>query len=42
VLVASSTKAEQLLGWTRQYATIDEIVATAWKFHQNNPDGLRK
>ncbi|KAJ3142789.1 hypothetical protein HDU89_000250 [Geranomyces variabilis] len=39
-LIASSEKAEKILGWTRQYETIDSIVATAWNFHQRNPKGF--
>ncbi|KAI8916277.1 hypothetical protein EDD86DRAFT_198183, partial [Gorgonomyces haynaldii] len=40
ILIADSQKAEQVLGWKRQYDTIDSIVATAWNFHQKNPNGL--
>ncbi|KND00449.1 UDP-glucose 4-epimerase [Spizellomyces punctatus DAOM BR117] len=39
-LVASSTKAEKVLGWKRKYDSIDKIVATAWKFHQLHPKGF--
>ncbi|TPX49735.1 UDP-glucose 4-epimerase [Synchytrium endobioticum] len=39
VLVAASEKAESVLGWTRIYTNIDDIVATAWKFHQKHPNG---
>ena len=42
VLIAASTKAEEALGWKRRYTTIEDIVATAWNFHQKNPDGLHK
>jgi UDP-glucose 4-epimerase len=34
VLVASSTKAVRELGWTPKYAQLDEIVRTAWIWHQ--------
>jgi UDP-glucose 4-epimerase len=40
ILIASSEKAEQVLGWERQYKTIEDIVASAWNFHQKNPRGL--
>ncbi len=40
-LIASSTKAEEGLGWKRKYNTIDEIIATAWNFHQKHPNGYR-
>jgi len=39
-LVASSAKAESILGWKRQYG-IEEIIATAWKWHSNHPDGYK-
>jgi UDP-glucose 4-epimerase len=38
-LVASSERAERVLEWRRQYATIDDIIASAWKFHQAHPNG---
>lgn len=39
VLVATSEKAESVLGWTRQYKTVESIVESAWKFHQRRPKG---
>ncbi|KAJ2999395.1 hypothetical protein HDV02_003013 [Globomyces sp. JEL0801] len=42
ILIAASEKAEEVLGWTRQYETIDSIVETAWNFHQKNPNGFHK
>ncbi|KAI9093007.1 hypothetical protein DFS34DRAFT_268887 [Phlyctochytrium arcticum] len=39
-LVASSTKAEQVLGWKRTYTSIEGIVESAWKFHTLHPKGL--
>jgi UDP-glucose 4-epimerase len=41
-LIASSTKAEQVLKWNRKYHNIEDIVATAWKWHQANPHGYNK
>ncbi|KAI9183638.1 hypothetical protein H9P43_004556 [Blastocladiella emersonii ATCC 22665] len=38
-LVAASTKAEKVLGWTRKYTSVEDIVASAWKFHQAHPKG---
>lgn len=40
-LVASSSTAERELNWVRQYDDIDKIVASAWKWHKNNPKGYR-
>ncbi len=34
VLIASSEKIERELGWTRQFDQLDEIMASAWKWHQ--------
>ncbi|KAI8819247.1 uncharacterized protein EV422DRAFT_122736 [Fimicolochytrium jonesii] len=39
-LIASSEKAEKILGWKRKYDTIDSILATAWNFHQKHPKGF--
>ncbi|KAJ3055107.1 hypothetical protein HK097_011482 [Rhizophlyctis rosea] len=39
-LVASSEKAETVLGWKRQYHSVDDIVRTAWNFHQKHPKGF--
>jgi UDP-glucose 4-epimerase len=38
-LYADSTKAQRELGWRVKYATIDEIVATAWRWHSTHPHG---
>lgn len=40
ILIASSEKAEQVLGWTRQYQSVEDIIATAWNFHQKHPKGF--
>ena len=34
VLLASSAKAERLLGWTRRHSDLNTIVATAWSWHR--------
>jgi UDP-glucose 4-epimerase len=34
VLIASSEKIERELGWPREFDKLDEIVASAWKWHQ--------
>lgn len=39
VLIASSEKARKVLGWKPQYADLETIISTAWKWHVNNPDG---
>ena len=40
-LVASSDKAREILGWTPKYTNVKDIIATAWKWHTNNPDGFQ-
>ena len=39
VLIASSEKARKVLGWKPQYADLETIISTAWKWHVNHPDG---
>jgi UDP-glucose 4-epimerase len=34
VLVASSTKAKDTLGWTPKYADLSAIIETAWRWHR--------
>jgi len=41
MLIASSQKARDVLGWKRRYG-IEDIISSAWKFHQMNPDGYQK
>jgi UDP-glucose 4-epimerase len=36
ILVGSSAKARQVLGWTPRYDSLDAIIATAWQWHQRN------
>ena len=33
-LIASSKIAEDVLGWRREYKTVDAIIESAWKFHK--------
>ncbi|MHC1694502.1 MAG: UDP-glucose 4-epimerase GalE [Eubacteriales bacterium] len=42
VLIASSDKAERVLGWKRVHNDIEDIIASAWKWHKNNPQGYKK
>ncbi|CAG8582354.1 2684_t:CDS:2 [Cetraspora pellucida] len=39
ILIAGSTRAEQILGWKRKYNTIESIVASAWKYHKTHING---
>jgi len=38
-LVASSTKIREELGWSPNYDTLEDIVSSAWAWHQKHPDG---
>ncbi|SDZ11959.1 UDP-glucose 4-epimerase [Evansella caseinilytica] len=42
VLIASSVKAAKVLGWTPEYTRLEDIVASAWKWHQKHPDGYSR
>jgi UDP-glucose-4-epimerase GalE len=39
VLVADSSKLKKTLGWTPQYETLEEMVATAWEFERRRKRG---
>jgi UDP-glucose 4-epimerase len=39
VLVASSVRAEQELGWRPRFADLHKIVETAWRWHSSHPRG---
>jgi UDP-glucose 4-epimerase len=34
ILIASSEKIERELGWAREFDKLDDIIASAWKWHQ--------
>ena len=38
-LVASTERARRELGWQPRFSSIDEIVASAWQWHQRFPNG---
>jgi UDP-glucose-4-epimerase GalE len=40
-LYAAPGKARTELGWTPQFADLDAIVGTAWRWHQSHPHGYR-
>ena len=39
VLIASSRKAMDVLGWKPKYTDVEDIIATAWNWHTGHPDG---
>lgn len=38
-LVASSKKAIEVLNWKPKYNKLEDIIATAWNWHKNHPNG---
>ena len=38
-LIASSEKAKKVLGWKPEHDSLEEIIASAWKWHKNHPNG---
>lgn len=41
-LIASSKKAEEVLGWVPKRTSVKEIISDAWNWHANNPNGFSK
>ncbi|HEX3075875.1 MAG TPA: UDP-glucose 4-epimerase GalE [Lachnospiraceae bacterium] len=39
-LIASSEKARTILGWKPEHADLEEIIASAWKWHSTHPNGF--
>ncbi len=39
ILIASSQKAMDVLGWRPKYTNIEDIIATAWNWHFTHPNG---
>lgn len=39
-LIASSEKAQTILGWKPEHADLEEIIASAWKWHSTHPNGF--
>jgi len=39
VLTSDATKAETELGWKPEFPELEKIVATAWRWHNEHPDG---
>jgi UDP-glucose 4-epimerase len=42
ILVASSAKIRQELGWNPKYPELEQIVASAWEWHSTHPNGYAK
>ena len=42
VLVASNKKAHEFFGWQPRRGTLDEMIGSAWRWHQAHPNGYRQ
>lgn len=42
VLIASADEARRVLGWTRQFEQLSEMVETAWQWRQRFPEGYEE
>jgi UDP-glucose 4-epimerase len=40
-LVADAGRAAEVLGWQPRYASLEEIIATAWQWHESHPEGYK-
>jgi UDP-glucose-4-epimerase GalE len=40
VLISSSQKAREELGWKPVFPDLEDIIATAWKWHREHPEGF--
>jgi UDP-glucose 4-epimerase len=41
-LVGDSQKAREVLGWKPQFAELEKIIESAWRWHQRHPNGYGK
>jgi len=41
-LVASSEKSRNVLGWKPEYTRVEDIIASAWAWHQTHPEGYKE
>jgi UDP-glucose 4-epimerase len=40
-LIADASKAKQVLDWSAHYTDIEEVIRTAWGWHQSHPNGYQ-
>lgn len=38
-LIASSDKAKSVLHWNPKFTNVEDVIATAWKWHKSHPNG---
>ncbi|WP_461215862.1 UDP-glucose 4-epimerase GalE [Lacticaseibacillus sp. GG6-2] len=39
-LIAASDKARKILGWQPKFDDVEQVIATAWNWHQTHPEGF--
>ena len=39
-LIAASDKARTILGWKPKFDDVEQVIATAWNWHQTHPEGF--
>lgn len=39
-LIAASDKARTILGWAPKFDDVEQVIATAWNWHQTHPEGF--
>ena len=39
ILIVSSDKAKEVLGWKPELNSLEDIISTAWKLHSTHPNG---
>ena len=42
VLIATSEKAKNILGWKPEFDSLEKIISDAWRWHSNNPNGFKR
>ena len=40
ILIVSSDKAKEVLGWKPELNSLEDIISTAWKRHSTHPNGF--
>ena len=40
-LITSSEKAKKILGWKPRYTNVEQVIGTAWTWHQKHPEGYQ-
>ncbi len=42
VLIASNSKAKEILNWTPKHTDVKDIIKSAWNFHKKYPNGFKR